>query len=105
MTNRNRYQLTEPFDPKPFRRPRVGMVFALYVLILVLAIVGFSATTADAHGKWTRAMTIDIPNEPEDSTRKLGEALRELGATATCRGECLRYIDDYGRTLIVRFHP
>jgi hypothetical protein len=48
---------------------------------------------------------IEIPNEPEEWTRKLAAALIGLGATATCPGECLEYVDREGAVTWFRFNP
>ena len=42
----NQTQLTEKFDPRPFRRSRFDLTLIVYVLLLVVAVVGFTASTA-----------------------------------------------------------
>lgn len=51
------------------------------------------------------AFVVELPNEPEDATRKFAEALIELGATASCPGECLEWVEVNGATVQFRFNP
>jgi len=98
--------LTEPFDPRPFRtRPRVAIMVAIYLLAIVFGILTIGTAADAASSKARKPATVEIPNEPEDATGKLSDALRELGATASCPGECLRYVDANGRTFFFRFNP
>lgn len=46
-----------------------------------------------------------VPNEPEQWTGALAQALIELGAEATCPGECLEYIDRDGAVTWFGFNP
>lgn len=55
------------------------------------------------------AFVVDVPATPEDALEdasgRLATALIELGATATCPGECLVYVDTTGRVVWFRFTP
>lgn len=55
------------------------------------------------------ALVVDVPatpeDAPEDASERLATALRELGATASCPGECLVYVDRVGTIVWFRFNP
>lgn len=51
------------------------------------------------------AFVVEFPNEPEDATGKVSEGLRQLGATASCPGECLEWVEVNGATVQFRFNP
>lgn len=51
------------------------------------------------------AFVVEFPNEPEDATGKVSEGLLQLGATASCPGECLEWVEVNGATVQFRFNP
>lgn len=94
-------------DPEERLRGRLQQV-VLWLLALMVALAGLYALWQALRpeveiGEPAEGFALHIPAEPPGPAVAISRAFRELGATASCPGECLVWIDQEGTVVVLRF--
>jgi hypothetical protein len=79
----------------------------LAVIVIYFTVHYLWAAAATISDDPALAFTVEIPGQAEDwgPDFLIATGFRRLGATASCPGECLVYIDPAGTEVHIRFRP
>lgn len=94
-------------DPEARLRDRLHQV-VLWLVALMVALAGLYALWQALRpeveiGEPAVGFVLQIPAEPPAPAVAISRAFRELGATASCPGECLVWVDEAGTVVVLRF--